>query len=518
MGWPEGLKILLAAENRTILEDNCAPYGPITPLDYAITLGCVESMTLLASKGLGFHFSWCFQVFGEGVSHAVSKELLRLIIERFHQLHEFARAVLPSKLILAAQLDDFEFFVCKLDGVLDYFEKNNITSEKFQLYANRFGFGGIFHQFDLPLGVAQAFFDEGFTNVDIEVNNITPLMCLWAWVHYCIYGNINIERSMSVLDFLVQKGARLDREIPPRYIQGLSLVGTGTLSRYRVIHRVASLPWYNSLDRWHIEDNSWDTYSNFPWLKTWENLLASRDSDPCICACSSGGCRPISLALKSALGVCVFSGHKLQKPFFDLRDWESIRLRLGRLATLLHDITEVDLASDVLRFLTFSALELTHTCCVHNQEFWRKIYRLEDDLESHSDDWSTDEGLAFMIYLMDPAEVDEIREEEAPIFERLDSLVEGFVEEMQDLAIPLPEYIQTWWPERIYAELSAKDEIREKEQKELFDLGIRIVEADDESETDEVAVESWEEREERLRRERIRDYDEWIRGLETSIK
>ena len=54
---------------------------------------------------------------------------------------------------------------------------------------------------------------------------------------------------------------------------------------------------------------------------------------------------------------------------------------------------------------------------------------------------------------MDPTEIEEIRDEEAFMIKRLDSLVEEFMKEMDERAILLPKFIQTYWPRRMYEEL-----------------------------------------------------------------
>lgn len=140
--------------------------------------------------------------------------------------------------------------------------------------------------------------------------------------------------------------------------------------------------------------------------------------------------------------------------------------------------------------------------------------KLEDDRESDLDNLLRGDSRTYetfecrppiLIKLLDPTEVEEIREEEAPLIKRLDLLIDEFTREIHDLEIPLSEYIQTHWAERMYAELAAKDEISERERKELLDLGLTILgdgdEEKEESQTEEAAVESMEERKRRAIRE-----------------
>ena len=109
------------------------------------------------------------------------------------------------------------------------------------------------------------------------------------------------------------------------------------------------------------------------------------------------------------------------------------------------------LVRHVVRFVTFSALELTHTCCNHNDCFSTAFLSLG----------------AVMIWLKDPTEIEEMREEEASMIDRLDLLVEEFMKEIDELPISLPDFLRTRWPERMYAELSEKDEMSEIEQRAM---------------------------------------------------
>jgi len=111
-----------------------------------------------------------------------------------------------------------------------------------------------------------------------------------------------------------------------------------------------------------------------------------------------------------------------------------------------------------------------------------------------------------MIQLMDPTEIEEIRYEEAFMIKRLDSLVEEFMKEIDERAILLPKFIQTYWPRRMYEELSAKDKISYTQQKAIINLGVELLE-DGEGQAMEVVVEEPDPL--------VDDYKERIQGLES---
>lgn len=529
VGWPNGLELLLQAANDSVLHDSCISWPSATPLDYAIALGCAESMKLLATRGLAFSFCWSYYVATTALESAASDFLLRLIMERCRQLHDFGLMALPEELIKSRQLDNFEFFISKAWLIFNYFRRNDIIiPAKFKSadYHYHWGnfcprFGSIFHQDDLPLTTAQAFLNEGFNSIDIECEELTPLMCVGPphKLHPWEENTTVFERFFKFVDFLVERGARLDKEIPQRYIAGLDLTKSETRNQHQVIHRVASLSWCNLFQpgaTFELVIPDILRISELGSSEVWRCLITSMDSDPCLCACSSDGCRPISLALKLSVLQSWRPETPPWKPFSDLRNWERTLEWLTVLATLLGSLTGQYLVRDVVRFLTFSALELTHTCCKHEEDF--SISDLVNESEKILDYWPIagseihesmeDSWAPVMIRLMNPTETQEIREEEASMIDRLDFLIEEFMKEIDELAISLPEFLRTRWPERMYAELSDKDEMSEIEQRAFVELGVKILE--DDNQTEEMAG----------KRPNVPkdDYDEWIRSLEESIK
>ena len=200
IGWPGGLKVLLAAADESTwqsIDDNeyrfngDYPDSPwSTPLDYAIAFGCVESIRLLADADLAFNFDWNFRVGTKALDPTISDVVLALILERFQQLYDFALQNLPAEAVRALQIEGFEFFDSKARSLLDYFHTINIPMpRKFRGHRDFWDlypsgnlvyfcppFGGIFHQSELRSEAAKAFFDAGILNVDYEVEQVTPLM------------------------------------------------------------------------------------------------------------------------------------------------------------------------------------------------------------------------------------------------------------------------------------------------------------------------------------------------------
>ena len=73
---------------------------------------------------------------------------------------------------------------------------------------------------------------------------------------------------------------------------------------------------------------------------------------------------------------------------------------------------------------------------------------------------------------MDPAEVEEIRSEEAELIEYLNHLVRQFLKHHQDSALPLTEFLLDHWQKTMLAELSAKDEVPEPVREQWKEVGV----------------------------------------------
>lgn len=434
---------------------------------------------------------------------AVSDLILRLIMERCHQIHDFALRIIPNEVIKSRQLNDFEMFFCQARFLFQYFKSHTLPVPTRLRVPRPDGswnyfcppFGSVFHQSHLYPMAAESLFQAGFKNVDLEYEGLTPLMCLAPVDHWF---DFRPAHYYGLVNFLVKRGASLGKEIPLRYIGSHSTL-SGSKYNYRAIHRVAALSWHGMSLLRILNEHDWPQFSE---------ILRKDDPDPCICACSLDGCQPITLALKNSdLWAHLSHTKAFSCKELSSREEYSASIRL-QLAVALEDFKDPCLSSLVLRFLTFSALGLTHTCCTHNTRFAHDLWQ-HSTLEATPDFESPDSRIPKMIKLMPLAEVEEIREEEAPLIERLETLVSQSLEEMEGLQMPLSTYLRDRWPDRMNAELLAKDEMPESQRRAVAELGVEVF--DDDVEQDEESLAEQEKK-------RIDEYEEWIQGLARTIK
>jgi hypothetical protein len=529
IGWPDGLKLLLRAADESLLHrdlDNMCRNGS-TPLDYAIAFGCTGSIRLLADADVAFHFDWNLFVGTDSLDTEVSEVVLDIILERLRQLLEFGKQKLPVEKFSSLQITGFESFDLKARALLNALHAEGIQlPRKFSSVYDRHDFaidsrrdfwlrfGGIFHQNEICPGTAMAFFQAGFTNVDSEIEQITPLMNLIAPT-YVSQHQFCFSRYFRIVEFFVQKGGRLDRQIPSDYISK-PLLSNDTVNSYRVIHRIASSSWTGAI---FFDFTEVVAVARLGSSQIWHDILQSNTSDPCICACASGGCRPISLALKSSADSIRTPWSRWCHLFHELdlnwgkilnpQHWNVAVELLFNLTFLLDGLEGEQLVGDVIRFLTFSALGLSHTCCRH---WTNTIVSFPSPRDYHE-----------MIKVMDPTDVEEIRDEEAELIETLDRLVDGFMKDFRELGIPLSQFLLEKWQETMLAELSIRDEMPKPLREQLEELGVTIYVnsgSGDEDESDKEPNEESDYWSDYWKRKKQEDdaYTEWMGGIRKRIR
>ncbi|KAL3484687.1 hypothetical protein BJX62DRAFT_243690 [Aspergillus germanicus] len=152
------------------------------------------------------------------------------------------------------------------------------------------------------------------------------------------------------------------------------------------------------------------------------NLFSLSCRDSCFCACSSAGCTPLTVAISDLLYL-----HHL---------WE-VSPDAGVLKIIVTEIQETaGCGNKMIRLLSFQDLALTHTCCRTDPVFG------EDK-----------------IILFDKEDAAEIHDEERILIEEFEALVEELEKEYEAMGVPLWEFIQTHWCERVREYLVEHEEI-----------------------------------------------------------
>jgi hypothetical protein len=272
------------------------------------------------------------------------------------------------------------------------------------------------------LEYAQMFWDAGFRDVDEYVEDTPSLARKWELLVY-FRDFATIEDSAKILylsSWMVGKGADTSK---PDFI-------SGKIPHTPAAHFIAQ-------KLMQLELKLWTEKIYFPTqakATTAENFIASilqeeAACDLCICGCSRNGCTALIQMLKSSL----VSGDTktLPKASYHKRcqlySWAKIEecISLG-----LWDVFSLS----IIRFETFTALELTHTCCTYQR------------------------GSSYFANY-DEEDCAEIREEEDEDLQMLEELVAEFTRIYLERGISIARFLRGYWQERMDEVMQRKGDV-----------------------------------------------------------
>lgn len=181
--------------------------------------------------------------------------------------------------------------------------------------------------------------------------------------------------------------------------------------------------------------------AHFSGARLLSTVLSDDTRDDCLCACSERGCSPLTQLLKSyyrpnRLGVI---GH-LQEVVYSTSNTHSKNTTI----------------SAILRYLTFEALRMTHTC--HTSS-------------------------VFGVRFPDPEETFEIRDEESAMIVQLNELTVEFDQKYDELGVGLRQFLDGYWRSRMDEVLQEQD-IDSHEAIKVREIGVILSDADDGSSDD----------------------------------
>ncbi|KAL3465907.1 hypothetical protein BJX64DRAFT_45696 [Aspergillus heterothallicus] len=174
-------------------------------------------------------------------------------------------------------------------------------------------------------------------------------------------------------------------------------------------------------------------------------LLTDDTRDDCVCACSESGCATLTRILRAWSPDWAKNHKTLLSVLVD--EWHT------GCPNAFDSDSRAKLAHQMIRYLTFEALGLTHTC--------------------HAITCMGKEGTR-----MDPEEVDEIREEEVSLIEELEVLVRELITKYDELGVGIYKFIFEHWRPRIDEVVPPEDE-DPKERRRIRAAGYTPVEYDD---------------------------------------
>ncbi|KAJ4229177.1 hypothetical protein NW759_003899 [Fusarium solani] len=285
----------------------------------------------------------------------------------------------------------------------------------------------VYHYPGLPLDHLQIFFEQGFRNHHGHDDlGLTPAM-LWRDSLFSFEkdSEVDVNGYLSTLCWLEEEGFLDELPEDPHNI-GLNTMSTGS-------HYLAALSClYSSGNEASV---------------VLPELSQSLARDDCVCWCIPGehGCSPLGSILKA------YADSDLEeKPCFWHQDLVGVLFSLG------YDDTAI--MTYFVRFLTFEALEMTHTCC-HLGVFDRTFMKLvtNDDGNPAYEELYSDDSMGDMALVILDRDSNTIQETRTSKVERdnadlLNSLMKDFDRKLQGTEPTLEtlqNFLRGYWRQRM---------------------------------------------------------------------
>ena len=275
---------------------------------------------------------------------------------------------------------------------------------------------------------ANRLFEAGFRNLNqSDELGHTPLVLLRPAVPPPRHSFVDI---LHFAQWMVSHGANLDQKALAGYPAIYYLaddIGEYMSLQCAMENRALATYWSPLNDMRHLEQTCVDLL---------HKILLDDTQDSCSCACSLGGCRPLTRMLRHFSSSTVNNGGPWTLPGIleVFRCCQAVLLRES-----LSDSIPT-LAERVLRYATFERIGIKHTC--HEYE------RLDQD------------------------EVEEIQDEERHNLALLEDLMEEFNRKCQELGIGIDEFLNEYWMDSMDQAMSADREIDSEAIQRIQELGV----------------------------------------------
>lgn len=432
--WPAGISLLLQAGAGFSLDQ--PDIRGFVPLAYAVIAGCDDATRLMLNAGGILPVGKTTEFDGPYVdvleiattrsTDEILHELVSTLYKQRMALQEYFSMTLPLHL-RPDHVPDEEAIM-----LLEQLEKHNIQVP--------FGLrqvqkrGTLYHATYLDARLARHLFHAGFRDIEGTREQWTPLM---------LCGGATLSGLLELASWLISNGGDLSLSTPMcSCIESnciCHLSPTSLLSK--TVHRLASgigweifragsafcngeRPTYKLSATWLMELLSNLHVSSQQLLR---DLFTDGSRDSCICACtSSHGCSPAIMMLKS-----------MEKPPQNLEySYRNFRMTKARpwIIEWMLDSQQLEptastfdwLVTDIIRFMTFEELGLTHICCYDSGHGRGRHFIVKED-----------------------SEIDEICEKEVSLSDELDTLVAEFRGKYIELRVPFHEFLSGYWNARM---------------------------------------------------------------------
>lgn len=427
IAWPEGLRYLLTTEAKILIDRVCyidthRPFNPglwLAPINGAIYLNQADSADILL--GADCYLDLDRAPYGY-VSDKTSDEQIFAIIathlgERRVRLLQFVQ----DKLGLFLDQTSVTFADSAAAAICEALDLADILLHPI-LRVNS-GYKSIYFQKIVPLTAFRLFWEAGFHFQGRNHIGLTSIMTHETqWWRLLRSGSF--DKMMDTTCWLVEKGFMHEKATDPLNL-GLNVHATG----YHYLGAFVAGDHFSC--SWHVR-----SLLDIIRIKA-EPLSEIAVGDNCVCWCNmeGHGCSPTKVLLKTLF-------RKTSEYFYYYQPVRKVMLNSvsPNSASQSNGISFWD--QETLHFLTFEALEMTHTCCVFER------------VEDHDPYQMAGSTVYSAIFSCDPEIVLETRScsQEQATASILKELMTEFTEQFQ-LITPGPTalitFIYTYWRRRI---------------------------------------------------------------------
>lgn len=420
MGWPDGIKLLL-----TFLEMKPGIHLPenfhqvffhgFTDEDKKID-EYVDSCIILLDAG--------FKISQWDIVNSTSQRLRRLFI------HEIAKRRKMHLDIAEAHINPRELSELRKGetGIPDssaptlcaaitakghYIDQELIALERESLFS-----------FNISAQGLEEIYEAGYMDVDLLLEGgYTPLM-----VRCDAYDYIHGHSEYQAIGWMISKGANPFRKIPR----------SNTTTLHLISRRFGRSIFYG-----YKAPGNYDPYVGLRHLQQIDFYLFSLSRrDECSCSCSCYGCTPLSIAIRDIVDRLYLGGREIGQVACEFRRFLEFVIN--------HNQSTLEGCHAIIRVLTFDGLSLCHTCCTEIQD-----YGLRADAR-------------------DEFELEEIREEQKIPLRMFEKLLSEFSVQFDALDLPLMNFLQEIWYERMVKYLSERDKCDSEHNEKARELGINL--------------------------------------------
>ncbi|KAJ5382404.1 hypothetical protein N7517_000315 [Penicillium concentricum] len=443
-GWPKGIQILLEA--------GAAPGYITSGLRYVEDdnmENTYHSVKLLIEAGWPFSWDDIYECQNFKGSGKIKSLLVNELATRRKRLWHLAQSCLPAGQLPKLISDDEKTGKATILDIHTADIHARLVNEEIYIdpilhpayFDDEIAYGSVYH-YHFSADTLEELYQVGFRGVNqLNSQGVMPLMTSARDIHGSRVGRSAGRNDMERMAWLVSKGADPYQEVP----------GTSATTAHHLGLKIVDY-FFESFDR--SEGVGLDPLEQY---RAWEQTVVELGKrifllpsvwDGCVCACSPGGCTAMSVLLRHIFDF--FYGYKNGDISFWFQEFIQFLLWWTR--------RNAETGWEIVRFLTFDALGLEHSCCIENYEF--PILRYTP--------------CGFKLKSREEEEAEEIRDEENLRIMDFEKLLDELKIKFDDLGQPVMEFLEEYWYPRMIEYLSHRDPYDEEHVIESRRIGVEL--------------------------------------------